>query len=139
MADRNNTIAGWVLAAGIVALGGSILFGKIIHGDVPGEGKQGYVIQGVESSEGGGEAAVPLGHTCLRAPTPPKAKRPYKPSAKLATRLRPAVLQWHRSEYSMASWARRYRRIAGFAYFGALLKGVDPAMWDFEKYGQVTG
>ena len=59
MVDRNNTIAGWALAAGIVALGSSILFGKVIHGEVPGEGKQGYAIQGVESG-GGGEAAVPL-------------------------------------------------------------------------------
>jgi cytochrome c len=60
MIDRNNTIAGWVLGAGIVALGSSILFGKVFHSEVPAEGKQGYVIQGVESSEGGGAAAVPL-------------------------------------------------------------------------------
>jgi cytochrome c len=58
MIDRNNTIAGWVLGAGIVALGGAILFGKVIEGHVPGEGKQGYVIQGVESSEGGGAGPV---------------------------------------------------------------------------------
>jgi len=58
MVDRNNTIAGWVLGAGIVALGGAILFGKVIEGHVPGEGKQGYVIQGVESSEGGGAGPV---------------------------------------------------------------------------------
>jgi cytochrome c len=60
MADNSNTIAGWVLAAGIVALGSSIVFGKIFHSEVPGEGKQGYAIQGVESGEGGGAAAVPL-------------------------------------------------------------------------------
>jgi cytochrome c len=61
MQDRNNIIAGWVLAAGIVALGSSILFGKMFHGKVPGEGKQGYVIQGVEE-EGGTETGpvVPL-------------------------------------------------------------------------------
>lgn len=59
MADNSNTIAGWVLAAGIVALGASIVFGKVFHSEVPGEGKQGYVIQGVESGEGGA-AAVPL-------------------------------------------------------------------------------
>ncbi len=59
MADNSNTIAGWVLAAGIVALGTSIVFGKVFHSEVPGEGKQGYVIQGVESGEGAA-AAVPL-------------------------------------------------------------------------------
>ena len=47
-----------MLGAGIVALGGAILFGKVIEGHVPGEGKQGYVIQGVESSEGGGAGPV---------------------------------------------------------------------------------
>jgi cytochrome c len=61
MIDRNNTIAGWVLGAGIVALGGAILFGKVIHGAVPAEGKQGYAIQGVEAEGGGGGAAeVPI-------------------------------------------------------------------------------
>jgi cytochrome c len=58
MADRNNTIAGWVLAAGIVALGSSILFGKVFHSAVPAEGKQGYAIQGVEDT--GGPAAGPV-------------------------------------------------------------------------------
>lgn len=60
MADNSNTIAGWVLAAGIVALGSSIVFGKMFHSEIPGEGKQGYVVQGVESGDGGGEAAVPV-------------------------------------------------------------------------------
>jgi cytochrome c len=59
MADNSNTIAGWVLAAGIVALGGSIVMGKVFHSEVPGEGKQGYVIQSAEGGEGGA-AAVPL-------------------------------------------------------------------------------
>mgnify|MGYP006393749383 CR=1 FL=1 len=73
MADRNNTIAGWALAAGIAALGSSILFGKIIHSEVPGEGKQGYVIQGVESGEGGGAAEVPLA-TLLASADPAKGE-----------------------------------------------------------------
>jgi cytochrome c len=62
MIDRNNTIAGWVLAAGIVALGSTILFGKAFHSEVPKEGKQGYAIQGVESAEGGAAAGpvIPL-------------------------------------------------------------------------------
>ena len=34
MADNSNTIAGWVLAAGIVALGTSIVFGKMFHSEV---------------------------------------------------------------------------------------------------------
>ena len=84
MADRNNTIAGWALAAGIAALGSSILFGKIIHSETPGEGKQGYVIQGVES----GEAAVLpkfLWRRCLPLQILPRA-RLFLPSARRATR-----------------------------------------------------
>lgn len=58
MNDRFNTIAGWVLFAGIVALGGSILSAEIfksheVHG--------GYPIEGVEvEGEDGGEAEKPI-------------------------------------------------------------------------------
>jgi cytochrome c len=59
MNDRGNTIAGWVLAALITALGSSILFGTFVfHGETPETGKQGYAIQGVEDTGGGGAAAV---------------------------------------------------------------------------------
>jgi cytochrome c len=58
MDDRSNTIAGWVLAGGIAALGLSIFSGMAFHSETPEEGKQGYAIQGVESSDGA--AATPL-------------------------------------------------------------------------------
>lgn len=49
MTDRFNTIAGWVLAAGIVALGLSILSGMYFEADRPERPEQlGYVIEGVE-------------------------------------------------------------------------------------------
>jgi cytochrome c len=54
MDDRANTIAGWVLAAGIVALGTSIVTGEYFHSERPEE--MGYEVQGVEAE--GGEAAV---------------------------------------------------------------------------------
>ena len=57
MDDRNNTIAGWVLFAGIVALGGTILTGEIFHGDRPEE--MGYPIEGVEL-ESTAEEAKPV-------------------------------------------------------------------------------
>lgn len=60
MDDRNNTIAGWVLGAGIAALGSSILFGTFVfHAETPEHGKQGYAIEGVESSDGPAAAAGP--------------------------------------------------------------------------------
>jgi cytochrome c len=68
MDDRNNTIAGWILGAGIAALGLSIAAGMYFHAEVPEAGKQGYAIQGVESSEGGGaEVAVPIGNMMAAA------------------------------------------------------------------------
>jgi cytochrome c len=58
MADNNNTIAGWVLAAGIVALGSSIVMGKVFHSEKP--EKPGFVIQGVEEEGGSAGPVVPL-------------------------------------------------------------------------------
>ena len=54
MDDRFNTIAGWVLFAGIVALGSSIVAGEIFHSERPEKG--GYPIEGVVQ-EGEGAAA----------------------------------------------------------------------------------
>ncbi len=54
MDDRSNTIAGWVLFAGIIALGSSIVAGEIFHSERP--EKMGYPIEGVAVA-GEGEAA----------------------------------------------------------------------------------
>lgn len=58
MDNRTNTIAGWVLAGGIVALGLGIASSMYFDGERP--EKMGYPIEGVESSEGGAVAAVPI-------------------------------------------------------------------------------
>src|SRR6185503_4621979 len=55
MDDRFNTIAGWVLFAGIVALGSSIVAGEYFHSERP--EKMGYPIAGVQE-EGAGAAAA---------------------------------------------------------------------------------
>ena len=55
MDDRFNTIAGWVLFAGIVALGSSIVAGEMFRSERP--EKMAYPITGVEQ-EGGGAAAA---------------------------------------------------------------------------------
>lgn len=57
MHDRNNTIAGWVLGAGIVALGASIVSGEIFKGERPEGG--GFPIEGV-AVEGAAEAEKPI-------------------------------------------------------------------------------
>ena len=58
MTDRFNTIAGWVLFAGIVALGASIVSGEAFHQERP--ETMGYPIEGVEVEGEGGEADKPI-------------------------------------------------------------------------------
>ena len=59
MDDRFNTIAGWVLFAGIVALGSSIVAGEMFHSERP--KVMGYPIAGVaEEGEGGAAAEQPI-------------------------------------------------------------------------------
>jgi cytochrome c len=59
MDDRFNTIAGWVLGAGIVALGSSIVASEIFHSERP--EKMGYPIEGVaQEGEGGAAAEQPI-------------------------------------------------------------------------------
>jgi cytochrome c len=55
MDDRFNTIAGWVLFAGIVALGSSIVAGEMFHSERP--KTMGYPIAGVQQDGEGGAAA----------------------------------------------------------------------------------
>jgi cytochrome c len=58
MKDQNNTIAGWVLFAGIVALGGSLFAGTYFKSERP--ETMGYPIAGVEAEGDGGEAEQPI-------------------------------------------------------------------------------
>ena len=59
MDDRFNTIAGWVLFAGIVALAPSIIAGEYFHSERP--KKMGYPIAGVqEQGEGAAAAEQPI-------------------------------------------------------------------------------
>ncbi|BAV64865.1 c-type cytochrome [Sphingobium cloacae] len=59
MGDRFNTIAGWALFAGIIALGGAIVSSQYFHSERP--EKMGYAIEGVEAEgEGGGDSGPGL-------------------------------------------------------------------------------
>lgn len=63
MDDRFNTAAGWVLFAGIVALGGSIVSGMYFHADdgsLPEGTEPGYFIEG-EAEDDGADAGPDLG------------------------------------------------------------------------------
>ena len=58
MDDRFNTIAGWTLFAGIVALGSSIVAGELFHSGRP--ETMGYPIEGVVEEGESGEAEQPI-------------------------------------------------------------------------------
>ena len=73
MDDRFNTIAGWVLFSGIVALGLSSVSAHYFRADKPHRPHHmGYEIEGV-AAEGGGEEAVPLA-TLLAEADPAKGQ-----------------------------------------------------------------
>ncbi|MBO9576419.1 MAG: cytochrome c family protein [Sphingobium sp.] len=63
MSDRFNTIAGWTLFAGIVALGAGIVGTKMFHHERPEQ--MGYAIEGVEAEGGEAAAAGPSLNTLL--------------------------------------------------------------------------
>ncbi|HET8535061.1 MAG TPA: cytochrome c family protein [Sphingomicrobium sp.] len=59
MDDRFNTIAGWVLFAGIIGLGGSVIVGELFHSEAPEQ--EGYAIEGAQEGAGGAaEAEKPI-------------------------------------------------------------------------------
>ena len=75
MQDRQNTINGWILFAGIVALGGSIVSGEVFKGERPEE--MGYPIEGVVADGEGGEAAKPI-EFYLASADPTKGEQVFK-------------------------------------------------------------
>ena len=79
MDDRFNTIAGWVLFAGIIALGGSIVAGEALHSERP--ETMGYPIEGVvEEGAAGTEAEQPIA-VYLAAADPAKGEQVFKKCA----------------------------------------------------------
>lgn len=76
MDNRSNTIAGWVLGAGIVALGASIVAGEMFHHERP--EKMGYPIQGVEIPGPDGAAAEPPIANLMAAADPAKGEQVFK-------------------------------------------------------------
>jgi cytochrome c len=85
MDDRFNTIAGWTLFSGIVALGLSSVSGHMFRADKPERPeKMGYAIAGVVSSEHGAAAEVPI-ETLLASADPAKGEAVFKKCASCHT------------------------------------------------------
>jgi len=128
MDGRNNTIAGWVLGAGIVALGSAIVGGMIFEGHAP--EKQGYVIEGVEEAGAGGAVAeVPIA-SLLPTADPAKGAEVFKKCGACHT-----INQGGANGIGPNLYATLGEPIGqgkgGFAFSDAL-KGVG-GNWDFEK------
>jgi cytochrome c len=79
MDDRFNTIAGWVLFAGIVALGSSIVAGEMFHSERP--EKMGYPIAGVVQEGGEGAAAEQPIEVYLAKADPAKGQQVFNKCA----------------------------------------------------------
>jgi cytochrome c len=127
MDDRTNTIAGWVLGAGAVALGLSIVTGEYFKPERP--EKMGYVVEGVEAEGGAaGEAEKPV-EFYLASADPTKGAEVFKKCAAC-----------HNAEKGGANalgpnlWGaigKPHGHVPGFAYSDAL-KSV-PGVWDWNS------
>lgn len=124
MADRN-TIMGWVLGAGICALGFSIVSGKYFANHRP--HKMGYAIEGVVEEGGSAAAAVPI-ETLLASADIEKGKEVFKKCSSCHS-----IEQGGANGTGPNLWAsfgKPHGHVPGFAYSDAL-KAV-PGNWDFK-------
>jgi cytochrome c len=126
MKDRQNTINGWVLFAGIVALGASIVTGEVFKSERP--EKMGYPIEGVAVEGEGAEAEKPIAFYLATADVA-KGEQVFKKCAAChnadpggANALGPALF---------GTMGKSLAGHPGFAYSDAL-KGVG-GTWDWEK------
>ncbi|MVZ96446.1 cytochrome c family protein [Sphingorhabdus sp. IMCC26285] len=124
MDDRSNTIAGWVLAGGIAALGLSIASGMYFHrGEVE---KPGYAIEAA-AADGEAGPVIPLA-TLLAAADPAKGEAVFKKCMACHT-----IASGGANGIGPNLWAalgKPHGHVAGFAYSDAL-KSV-PGNWDWE-------
>lgn len=123
MVDHTNTIAGWILGAGIVALGGTILTGEYFRHHEVKEG--GYEVADAAPA-GGGEAAV-VELTNFTAGDPAKGAEVFKKCASChnvapggANGIGPNL---------HAILGKKHGGAAGFAYSEGML--AKPGNWDF--------
>ena len=129
MDGRNNTIAGWALAAGIVALGSAIVGGMVFEGRRP--EKMGYAIEGVEEAGAGGGAAAEVAiATLLPTADAGKGAEVFKKCAACHTATQGGPNGIGPNLYATLGEPIAQGK-AGYAFSDAL-KGVG-GNWDFEK------
>ena len=123
MQDHKNTIAGWVLFAGIIALGASIVTGEVFHAERP--EKMGYPIEGVVLEGEGAAVEKPMDFSVADAT---KGEQVFKKCAAChnaepggANALGPAL---------HGVMGRAIASHAGFAYSDALKAAGGSWGWD---------
>lgn len=125
MQDRKNTIAGWVLGAGIVALGASLVTGEVFKGERPEE--MGYPIEGVEVEGEGEEAEQPIAFFLASADVA-QGEQQFKKCAACHT-----INQGGANGLGPNLWGTLGKPIAGhagFAYSDALKSKGGTWTWD---------
>jgi len=125
MDNRTNTIAGWVLGAGIVALGASIVTGEVFKGERP--ETMGYPIEGVELESGGAEAEQPIAFFLATADVG-RGEASFKKCAACHT-----ITQGGATGLGPNLWSNLgapIAHVAGFAYSDALKNHGGNWGWD---------
>lgn len=125
MDNRNNTIAGWVLFAGICALGLTIGSSMLFASHAP--EKPGFPIEDADAGAGGGESAVPLANLLAQGDAA-KGEAVFAKCAACHT-----INQGGANGIGPNLWGafgKSHGHVAGFAYSEAL-KSI-PGNWDFD-------
>jgi len=130
MTDKFNTIAGWVLFAGIVALGGTIATHEFFGSERP--EKMGYPIEGVEiPGEEGAKAEEPI-EVYLAKADPAKGEQVFKKCAAChnADKGGPNAL----GPNLWGVLGKPHGHVPGFAYTDALKS--KPGVWDWNSLSE---
>lgn len=130
MDDRKNTIAGWVLGAGIVALGASLVTGEVFKGERPEE--MGYPIEGVELEDAGAaEAEKPIAFF-LASADPAEGAKVFKKCGACHTDSKGGPNGLGPNLYGVVG--KSIPHLPGFAYSDALKS--HGGTWDWETLNQ---
>jgi cytochrome c len=126
MDDRFNTTAGWVLFAGIIALGATIVTGEYFKGHAPEKG--GYEVESADGGEGGGAAAEKPIAALLQTADVAKGEEVFKKCVACHTINAGGANGTGPNLYGVMG--KKHGHVAGFAYSPGML--AKAGNWDFE-------
>jgi len=134
MDDRFNTIAGWVLFAGIIGLGLNILSGKFFHGDSPERPEvMGYVIEGVVEA-GAKPAEMTMAEALNMAETTISAGEGVYAKCTACHTITPGGANGIGPNLH-GIMGKQIASVSGFAYSGALTD-LSGQVWDWDTMNE---